>query len=104
MKNIETHASKLRSEAPPSQTCMDDSTRRLSELAETEPLRLRLPCLALRARRRGCERFILLPSSMKRMAWDLIGMVLLVYDMVVIPITAFEPEAAMSGAQVESAR
>eukprot|EP00434_Breviolum_minutum_P000591 symbB.v1.2.000514.t2/scaffold31.1/size418471/10 len=45
--------------------------------------------------RQGCQRFILLPSDPKRMAWDLTGMVLLVYDMIVIPISAFEPEETM---------
>lgn len=51
--------------------------------------------------RHGCQRFILLPSDPKRMVWDLAGMVLLVYDMIAIPISAFEPEETMFTAFME---
>eukprot|EP00435_Cladocopium_sp_Y103_P047357 s2093_g13.t2 len=66
--------------APPSQSNFED--RRLESCEGTKDT----------VERRGCQRFILLPSDPKRMIWDLTGMVLLVYDMIVIPISAFEPE------------
>mmetsp|Transcript_79302 Transcript_79302/g.190323 ORF Transcript_79302/g.190323 Transcript_79302/m.190323 type:complete len:786 (+) Transcript_79302:37-2394(+) len=45
--------------------------------------------------RRGCQRCILPPSDPKRMAWDLMGMVLLLYDMIAIPISAFDPGSSL---------
>lgn len=38
------------------------------------------------------ERFIVHPSSGKRGIWDLVSIVLVVYDLVVIPLALFEPE------------
>eukprot|EP00931_Biecheleriopsis_adriatica_P108671 TRINITY_DN83007_c0_g1_i1.p1 TRINITY_DN83007_c0_g1~~TRINITY_DN83007_c0_g1_i1.p1 ORF type:complete len:736 (-),score=142.10 TRINITY_DN83007_c0_g1_i1:15-2222(-) len=37
-------------------------------------------------------RFILTPNDSKRVCWDIAGMVLLCYDMLSIPLSAFEPD------------
>lgn len=74
--------------APPSQSNLED--RRLESEGTKDTVE-----------RRGCQRFILLPSDPKRMIWDLTGMVLLVYDMIVIPISAFEPEETTFTALME---